>query len=374
MLEILLEEKARRPETEARDFCKLLYQSEFGGGHLPGDAAVQLARLREECAVCGAGNDVPFERVGGGLLRLNLRALPALKLRKETVCGLFACACAPRGSVTGLEKKLDILRANAARLELDEETVAREVDAWRAAGYPALSHSGVYRALYHPAYRLVPEATGRFLALFQAIDALLERKGRARVAIDGNSGAGKSTLGALLAAVYGGNLYHMDDFFLPPERKTTARLAEPGGNVDWERFRDEVLSRLGAPFSYRPWRCHAEALDAPVAASTACIPPCATPTTCGCSWRLSPRPNGSAFASAAARRCCGAFRRSGFLWKTPISRAWACGNVANWYSKRRAYGGVCALRVKSHCRSACAASLTHKHQRSECGREVFLWR
>ena len=267
MLEILLEEKARRPETEARDFCKLLYQSEFGGGHLPGDAAVQLARLREECAVCGAGNDVPFERVGGGLLRLNLRALPALKLRKETVCGLFACACAPRGSVTGLEKKLDILRANAARLELDEETVAREVDAWRAAGYPALSHSGVYRALYHPAYRLVPEATGRFLALFQAIDALLERKGRARVAIDGNSGAGKSTLGALLAAVYGGNLYHMDDFFLPPERKTTARLAEPGGNVDWERFRDEVLSRLGAPFSYRPWRCHAEALDAPVAVS-----------------------------------------------------------------------------------------------------------
>ena len=106
-------------------------------------------------------------------------------------------------------------RANAARLELDEEAVAREVDAWRAAGYPALSHSGVYRALYHPAYRLVPEATERFLALFQAIDALLERKGRARVAIDGNSGAGKSTLGALLAAVYGGNLYHMDDFFLP---------------------------------------------------------------------------------------------------------------------------------------------------------------
>ena len=106
-----------------------------------------------------------------------------------------------------------------------------------------------YRDLYHPAYRLVPASARRFLALFQAIDALLQRQGRARIAIDGNSGAGKSTLGALLAGVYGGNLYHMDDFFLPPQRKTRERLAEPGGNVDRERFFAEVLSRLGTAFS-----------------------------------------------------------------------------------------------------------------------------
>ena len=95
----------------------------------------------------------------------------------------------------------------------------------------------------------------------------MQERGGARVAIDGNSGAGKSTLGALLAAVYGGNLYHMDDFFLPQERKTAQRLAEPGGNVDRERFQAEVLSHLGAPFSYRPWRCHPGAFAAPVAAS-----------------------------------------------------------------------------------------------------------
>ena len=232
------------------------------------DAETGLARLRKECAACADGaseGEAPFTDVGGGLVRLHLRALPALKLRLETVNGLFARACAPRGSVAGLEAKLELLWANAARLGLNGETLEAELAAWRAAGYPALSHSRAYRDLYHPAYRLVPASARRFLALFQAIDALLQRQGRARIAIDGNSGAGKSTLGALLAGVYGGNLYHMDDFFLPPQRKTRERLAEPGGNVDRERFFAEVLSRLGTAFSYRPWRCHEGALAAPVA-------------------------------------------------------------------------------------------------------------
>ena len=151
MLEILLEEKKRHPAAEARDLCKLLYQSEFGAGHMAMDAEAGLARLRAECAACGAGEDEPFTDVGGGLVRLHLRALPALKLRLETVNGLFARACAPRGSVAGLEAKLELLRANAARLGLNGETLKAGLAAWRAAGYPALSHSGVYRALYHPA-------------------------------------------------------------------------------------------------------------------------------------------------------------------------------------------------------------------------------
>ena len=266
MLDLLLAEKTRCPAAEARDFCKLLYQSEFGAGHMAPDAETALARLRAECAVCGVADagETPFTDVGGGLLRLHLRLLPALKLRPETVAGLFACACASRGSVAGLERKLALLRENAAALGLTAEAVDAEVTPWRASGYPAPSHSQTYRERYRPAYRLVPEAARRYLSLFGAIDALLAQKGSARVAIDGNSGSGKSTLGALLAAAYGGNLYHMDDFFLPPERKTAERLAAPGGNVDWERFSAEVLSRLGTAFSYRPWRCHPGAFVAPV--------------------------------------------------------------------------------------------------------------
>ena len=44
----------------------------------------------------------------------------------------------------------------------------------------------------------------------------------------------------------------MDDFFLRPEQRTKMRLAEIGGNVDYERFYREVLIPLKKkePFAY----------------------------------------------------------------------------------------------------------------------------
>lgn len=89
------------------------------------------------------------------------------------------------------------------------------------------------------------------------IDALLARKDRVIVAIDGNCAAGKTTLAGILAREYDCNLIHMDDFFLRPEQRTAERYAESGGNVDYERFREEVLLPLGKglPFSFRPFDC-----------------------------------------------------------------------------------------------------------------------
>lgn len=98
------------------------------------------------------------------------------------------------------------------------------------------------------------------------LERLLDVKRRVLVAIDGNSGAGKSTLGCALADRYGANLLHMDDFFLPPEKRTKQRLAEPGGNVDYERFKREALDPLilSMPFSYRPFDCREGELGEPV--------------------------------------------------------------------------------------------------------------
>ena len=100
----------------------------------------------------------------------------------------------------------------------------------------------------------------RFAPLFARIDALLTEKDQVLVGIDGNSGAGKTRLAAYLATVYDCNLFHMDDFFLPPELKTAARLREAGGNVDYLRFQNEVIRGLQTrrPFRYRIYDCHAE--------------------------------------------------------------------------------------------------------------------
>ncbi len=61
------------------------------------------------------------------------------------------------------------------------------------------------------------------------------------VAIDGSSAGGKSTLGAMLAEKLDATLIHMDDFFLPPDLRTRQRLAQPGGNVHYERVLEQVL-------------------------------------------------------------------------------------------------------------------------------------
>ena len=64
-------------------------------------------------------------------------------------------------------------------------------------------------------------------------------EGRKIIAIDGRSAAGKTTLAEELLAVTGGDILHMDDFFLPPELRTAQRYSEPGGNIHRERFQEE---------------------------------------------------------------------------------------------------------------------------------------
>ena len=77
------------------------------------------------------------------------------------------------------------------------------------------------------------------------------------IAIDGRAASGKSTLAEQLSKLLGADVIHMDDFFLPPELRSEERLAEPGGNVHYERFCEEVLPYLNSPelFSYRIFDC-----------------------------------------------------------------------------------------------------------------------
>ena len=98
------------------------------------------------------------------------------------------------------------------------------------------------------------------------IGKLKTKKDHLLIAIDGRCGSGKSTLGAYLQQKMHGNLLHMDDFYLRPEQRTPKRWEEPGGNVDWERFLEEVLLPLhkGTKFTYRPFNCRKWELDQPV--------------------------------------------------------------------------------------------------------------
>ena len=101
--------------------------------------------------------------------------------------------------------------------------------------------------------------------LRRAILPLLQ-KDMALLAIDGSCTSGNTTLAAELQSEYPCQVIAMDDFFLRPSQRTPERMAQVGGNVDYERFQEEVLSPLlcGHPACYRPYCCRTGALLEPV--------------------------------------------------------------------------------------------------------------
>lgn len=89
----------------------------------------------------------------------------------------------------------------------------------------------------------------------------------ALIAVEGRCASGKTSLGSALQKKLGCPVFHMDEFFLRPEQRTKERLLSVGGNVDYERFEEEVLKplRRGAEkVSYRPFDCGSMSLLAPV--------------------------------------------------------------------------------------------------------------
>ncbi|MEF9946389.1 MAG: uridine kinase [Lachnospiraceae bacterium] len=77
------------------------------------------------------------------------------------------------------------------------------------------------------------------------------------IGIDGRCGAGKTTLANLLSDKLDAPVIHMDDFFLPLSLRTKERLEEAGGNIHYERFKEEVTKGLNMnqSMTYRAFDC-----------------------------------------------------------------------------------------------------------------------
>lgn len=112
-----------------------------------------------------------------------------------------------------------------------------------------------------------------FHSLEKKIIELSFHKNPLLVAIDGRCASGKTTLAACLKESLDCNIIPMDHFFLQPHMRSPQRLAQPGGNVDYERFLAEVLIPLtkGKSFSYQPYNCHKQQLDTAIEIKPASI-------------------------------------------------------------------------------------------------------
>jgi hypothetical protein len=160
-LENILRAHAQRyPLMQPTDAVKLIYQNEFGGGHLIKDEVSCLNYLRREYASVAKDSHAPlYEEIGNGIVRVNLAAVKEDDL-EQLGKDFIRCAATHQGSLERFLQKLDVLRAMTKQgvFTFSPESLEAYLQAYAAANYPAVSHSEQYRAAYRPAYRVILQA------------------------------------------------------------------------------------------------------------------------------------------------------------------------------------------------------------------------
>ena len=154
--EVLRTHAGRYQAMEPADAVKLIYQNEFGGGHLIRDEAACLAYLRREYDSVSKNMAEKSESIGNGIVRIHLSA--AARSELDRLGAVFICsAAAHKGTMDSFLQKLEVLRKLTAEEIFHFGT--KELEAYLTeyirTGCPAVSHSEAYRKAYRPAYRVV---------------------------------------------------------------------------------------------------------------------------------------------------------------------------------------------------------------------------
>ena len=247
---ILLLNAAKYPDMQMRDYIKLTYQNEFGCEHMVSDKAGSLGDMKKEYIESAAlGNrGEAVQTIGNGYARINIGSyLPRgfLPYLNEM---FVVSAARGGGNERSFLGKAEILLEliGEKKLPLDKSAAESYLKEYLSGGIRAVSHSECYRQSYAPHYRVVLKEYADFLPIFIEISQEMSKKERIMVAIDGQCASGKSFLARSLAQIFDANVFHMDDFFLPPHMRDEKRLSKPGENVHHERFLENVLEPLAA--------------------------------------------------------------------------------------------------------------------------------
>lgn len=260
MTDEIIKHLSMYPLMTEQDIVKLIYQSEFGGGHFIKDTSASLKLIKDEFGSAPKTDHI-FEDIGGGYVRLYISALDNDNFDADILNCLFTESSKYR---TGTKDSL-IDKLNSA-----EDLISKKyLEEYIASGCPMVSHSDIYRSAYSPAYRVLLKSLADLYLPFVEI----KKKSRDKnitVAFDGKAAAGKTTAAALLESITCCTTIHADDFFLPFDMRTKARLNEPGGNIHYERMKKEVIDALGKDsFTYGRFNCSKGKITETVTAKTA---------------------------------------------------------------------------------------------------------
>lgn len=275
----LAEQIKAYPVMQPQDVVKLCYQAAFGAEHLLADVSRAKAYFEQEYGAVPAKDMVLWEQISPKVCRINLCAWKSQGLPADWLFRMFVNSA----SVTEGSRELFLDYLKIAEQMVGQVRMGFTLDKWntfleqyREAGMPAVHHSQAYRDSEYPAYRIVSSWFLSILPVLQKAAGLPDvgaqntvrtegarAKGTAGenaskvIALDGRAASGKSTMAELLKVVLEAGVVHMDDFFVPPALRSEERFAQPGGNVHYERFAEEVLPRIekAEGFSYGIFDC-----------------------------------------------------------------------------------------------------------------------
>ncbi len=214
--EALKEHFLRYPKMTPQDAVKLVFQSEFGGGHLIINESYVRERLISEISDTLCDERIPtVEYLGGDACRINLANLPS-GLSSETLLRIFIVSAEMfSGTEHAFESKLyevyDLIDEKYAKFSRFE--YASYIEKYLSEGGGAVRHSLYYNAAYRPAYRVIHVAFVPLLPLLSEIDRRISRGEKPTVRIDGRCGSGKTTIASLIERIYGCGVVHTDDFY-----------------------------------------------------------------------------------------------------------------------------------------------------------------
>ena len=272
----LLAEVQRHSCLAPQDIVKLCFQAAFGAEHMLSNFAQAYEYFSSEYEATAAEDKPLVEYIAPTVCRVNLAAWKKINLQSSWLWNLFAySATTPSHEYSHndfhgyIAQADELCQAKLFPFPYDEwKTYIRS---YTEAGAAPVHHSAAYRQHAKPAYRII---SGYWVQLLPILEAMAGHE-KGVIAIDGRAASGKSTLSTSLRDVIywcylqpaeyellsslnrPGIIIRMDDFFLPPALRTAERLAEPGGNIHYERFIKEALPGLKTRkgFSYRKFDC-----------------------------------------------------------------------------------------------------------------------
>jgi hypothetical protein len=158
-VKVLIKHEIKYPIMKPCDAVKLIYQNEFGGGHLIADKSLSLNRIEKEYHAVVQSVDTPLlEDIGNGLARVNLVALDANGLTIEKLNDVFvASSNIIQGTKESFIRKLDVLERLTTEgiFAFDKLFLRTYLDGYLSIGCPPVSHSKKYKHAYQPAYRVI---------------------------------------------------------------------------------------------------------------------------------------------------------------------------------------------------------------------------